>query len=288
MNEIMNEKVITIMPGYSMEDSDDMKCYPLQNTLISTRTGCGKSTMFTYIMNNMCLTTKPGNVLIDPFIESPFSTWSNDTKRGMLPSLSTQNFRYRLNNMKDPKERIHRIAQWIAYQLGYDNVLGTKVTTDIPRVLFIDTLDTWFIEDPEVRDDLLFILKFGPDCCVYTVATCETLSTAQAVSKYFSLALCGSQSSLVSDEVLGCDIAKRESSKANYWVRDNANPNKLERIYCPGLSTDCINKVYEMLSSYQDYGDGFSAFIDKSVISSTELDLLIARVKASSKENGGF
>lgn len=284
MSDNMNKKEITIMPGCSMEDSG-VKCYPLQNTLISTRPGCGKSTMFTYIMNNMFDTVNPGNVIIDPFIESSFVCWSDNTKRGTLPSLSTQSFRYSLNTMKDANERMHHIAQWIAYQLGYDNVLGTKITTDIPRVLFIDALDTWFTEDPEVHDDLLFILKFGPDCCVYTVATCETLSTAICVSKYFSLALCGNQTQLTSDEVLGCDIAKHESGKANYWVRDDTNPNKLERIYCPGLTTDCINKVYTMLSSYQDYGDGFSAFIDGSVLSSTELDLLIAKVKASDKED---
>lgn len=284
MNEIMNEKVVTIMPGYSMEDSS-MKRYPLQNTLISTRTGSGKSTMFSHIMTYMNLMTKPGDVLIDLFVESPFSIWNNDIKRRVLPSLSVQNFHYRLNTLTGAKERVHRIAQWIAYQLGYDSVLGSKIVTNIPHVLFIDTLDTWFTEDPEVRDDLLFIFKFGPDCCVYTVATCEALSTAQYASKYFSLALCGSQTSLVSDEVLGCDIAKHESGWSNYWVRDNANPNKLERIYCPGVSTNYINKVCKMLSSGQDYSDGYYVFTDRSVLSSTELDLLIAKVKASDKED---
>ncbi len=287
MNEIMNEKVVTVMPGYSMEDSS-MKRYPLQNTLISTRPGCGKSTMFNYIMTYMNLMSKPGEILIDLFVESLFSIWNDETKRRTLPSLSVQNYHYKINTTKETTARLHRIAQWIAYQLGYDNVLGTKVVTDIPHILFIDTLESLCIKDSEAFEDILFILKFGSECGVYTIATCESLSTAQAVSKYFSLALCGSQSSLVSDEVLGCDIAKRESGWPYYWVRDDANPNKIERIYCPGLSTDCINKVYEMLSSYQDYGDGFSAFIDRSVLSSTELDLLIARVKASSKENGGF
>lgn len=287
MNEIMNEKVVTIMPGYSMDDSS-IKRYPLQNTLISTRPGCGKSTMFNYIMTYMNLMTKPGEVLIDLFVESPFSIWSDETRRRMLPSLSTQNFHYKLNTVKDTKERVHRIAQWIAYQLGYDNVLGSKIVTDKPHVLFIDALDTWFTEDKEVREDIIFILKFGPDCYVYTVATCEALSTAQYVSKYFSLALCGSQTQLASDEVLGCDIAKRESGWSYYWVRDDANPNKIERIYCPGLSTNYINKVCKMLSSKQDFSDNYALFTDIPIFSSTELDLLISKVKTSTKEDRGF
>lgn len=266
-----NKKVVSIMPG--LDNTNSLKAYPLENTLVVGGAGSGLNSLITEIIVHGVTFNSPEDLSIEWYPNPQDSA----TEPFLNPDRTIPHFCNQMYNY-DYKELFTRLAE-IVYYIKYRPIEGF-VDDDLRKhhMFVVELSKDMFVNVSSIeathRRSIIRALaelcrneKFFSLVC-YTV---DPTSISEPFAELFDLRLVTRLTGYAqeSEILMGCDLAANEKqTHGMVWVSDVHNPYVKERLNVKFYPDTFVNKYCKVYSRdkamSQDNFENFMSTIDRA------------------------
>lgn len=270
-----NKKVVSIMPG--LDDANNLKAYPLENTLIVGNVGSGVNVLMQEIVMHGITFNSPLDLSIEWYADSK----SIKSEPFLNPDRKLAHFCNQAYNY-DYKELFTRLAE-IAYYIKYRPVEGFTDNSDLKKhhMIILELTADMFenISPMEATHRRAIVRMLAQLCRVEKLFSlvCYTNNPkviSESFAELFDLRLVTRLTNCKdeSEFLMGCDLAANEKqSHGMVWVSNTNDPYKKERLNVKFYPDTFISKYCKVYSNdkykYLDNYEMFMSIIDRNDLS---------------------
>lgn len=244
MSEINKNKKVAIT--FRCGTSGAPKWYPIDNTMISGKTGSGVHTLLNNILVEMIVRHSPNELSLEIYEhEDRQSVWTRCERKPWC-------MRSQPNKVKSVCERICQIKEYLQSGGRY----GDYHKRDCDHVIVLCDVDYMFDTYPtEFCEAINYIAEHGREFGFYLICVAGYVKTVENLLPYFRYRVGTRLDEDVSNMFMGCNICYNEKTTHGFaWVWDSFYPvtyNKYIVRFYPDTFISKLLKVYSKKDGYE-------------------------------------